>query len=65
VSALPVMKFQIDAPILEQFQELARYRNTSQTKLIRQLIIEAIQAAPEAGRVAGKKGTDPECQPAK
>lgn len=65
MSALPVMKFQIDAPTLEQFQALARYRNTSQTKLIRQLIIEAIQAAPEAGREAGTKGNDPECQPAK
>jgi len=65
VSALPTVKFQLDVPTLEQFQALARYRNTSQTKLIRQLMIEAIQATPEAGRQAGMKGIDAECQPTK
>jgi hypothetical protein len=65
VSALPTVKFQLDVPTLEQFQALARYKNTSQTKLFRQLIIEAIQATPESGGQAGTKGLDAECQPAK
>jgi hypothetical protein len=63
--AAPTVKFQMDVPTLEQFQALVRYRGTSQTKLIRQLIVEAIQATPEAGRQAGTKGYDHECQSTK
>lgn len=49
----PTLRFSLDVPTLLKLQEKARQHHLSITKFLQNLVNEAIQATPDAGRKVG------------